>query len=210
MFRSRRSRPQCCQSKVHWRDDFRVHLYIPMQHTGKWTFFVMKILRFLSCCSSMQNYPPLHLRVSSCAPISVPCLFVCSLLFLNDFHGPMEKKEKRFGRQKYKTHRLNRFITHHRFSVHFWLSPFFILLKINYYLNRLTVLHKKTCVILLRRSPLCLVLLVHRGGYTVNLYSFYFSRIIGKLTTFLKLQEFSIRKLPVDTSTFVSRRSSHI
>ncbi len=39
--------------------------------------------------------------------------------------------------------------------------------------------------------PLCLLLLVRLGVYTVNLCSFYFYRLIGKLTAFLQLQEFS-------------------
>ena len=40
-------------------------------------------------------------------------------------------------------------------------------------------------------SPLYLLLLVHRGGYTVNLCAFYFYKLIGKLTASLQLQEFS-------------------
>ena len=39
-------------------------------------------------------------------------------------------------------------------------------------------------------SPLHLLLLVHRGGYTVNLCVFYFYKLIGKLITSLHLQEF--------------------
>ena len=39
-------------------------------------------------------------------------------------------------------------------------------------------------------SLLCLLLLVRPGGYTVNLYTFYFYKIIGKLTSSLQLQEF--------------------
>ena len=40
-------------------------------------------------------------------------------------------------------------------------------------------------------SPLCLLLLVRPGGYTVNLCAFYFYKLIGKLTAFLQFQEFS-------------------
>ena len=39
-------------------------------------------------------------------------------------------------------------------------------------------------------SPLCLLLLVRLGGYTVNLCVFYFYKLIGKLTASLKFQEF--------------------
>ena len=39
--------------------------------------------------------------------------------------------------------------------------------------------------------PLCLLLLVRLGACTVNLCAFYFYRLIGKLTAFLQLQEFS-------------------
>ena len=40
-------------------------------------------------------------------------------------------------------------------------------------------------------SPLCLLLLVRPGGYTVNLCAFYFCKLIGKLTASLQLQEFT-------------------
>jgi hypothetical protein len=46
--------------------------------------------------------------------------------------------------------------------------------------------------------------------HTVNLCSFYFYKLIGKLTAFLHLQEFSLRNLPVDSSTSVTRCSPHI
>jgi hypothetical protein len=50
-----------------------------------------------------------------------------------------------------------------------------------------------------------LLLLVHLGGYMVNLSDFYsYScsyRLIGKLTFFLQLQEFSLRKHNVECST---------
>ncbi len=42
---------------------------------------------------------------------------------------------------------------------------------------------------------------------TVNLSDFYSYRLIGKLTAFLQLQEFSQRNLPVDSSTSTSRLS---
>ncbi len=38
-------------------------------------------------------------------------------------------------------------------------------------------------------SPLCLVFLVRLGGYIENLWIFYFYKIIGKLTAFLKTSE---------------------
>jgi hypothetical protein len=41
----------------------------------------------------------------------------------------------------------------------------------------------------------------------VNLSDFYSYRIIGKLTAFLQFQEFSLRNLPVASSTSVARRS---
>jgi hypothetical protein len=46
-----------------------------------------------------------------------------------------------------------------------------------------------------------LLLLVRVGGYIVNLLDFYSYRIIGKLTAFLQLQEFSQRKHNVSCST---------
>jgi hypothetical protein len=45
--------------------------------------------------------------------------------------------------------------------------------------------------------------------YTVNLYSFYFYKIIGKLTVFLQFQEFNLHNLLVDSSTSTARRSPH-
>ncbi len=42
---------------------------------------------------------------------------------------------------------------------------------------------------------------------TVNLSDFYSYRLIGKLTAFLQLQEFSQRNQPVDSSTFAARLS---
>ncbi len=41
------------------------------------------------------------------------------------------------------------------------------------------------------QSPLCLIFLVRLGGYIVNSLDCYSYRIIGKLTAFLHLQEFS-------------------
>jgi hypothetical protein len=55
------------------------------------------------------------------------------------------------------------------------------------------------------RYHLCLILLVRLGGYIVNLSDFYSYRLIGKLTTFLQLQEFSLRNLPVASSTSAAR-----
>jgi hypothetical protein len=54
---------------------------------------------------------------------------------------------------------------------------------------------------------LCLLLLVRLGDYMVNFCDFYSYRLIGKLTAFLQLQEFSLRILPVDSSTSAARQS---
>ncbi len=56
-------------------------------------------------------------------------------------------------------------------------------------------------------SPLCLLLLVRLGGYIVNLCAFYFYKLIVKLTAFLQLQGFSLRNLPVASSTTAAPRS---
>ncbi len=64
-------------------------------------------------------------------------------------------------------------------------------------------------IVPLTLSPLCLLLLVRQGVYTVNLRAFCFHKLIGKLTAFLQLQEFSLRNLPVDSSTSAARRSPH-
>jgi hypothetical protein len=50
------------------------------------------------------------------------------------------------------------------------------------------------------QSPLCLILLVRLGGYIVNSLDYYSYRLIGKLTVFLQIQEFSLRNPPVDLS----------
>jgi hypothetical protein len=57
------------------------------------------------------------------------------------------------------------------------------------------------------QSPLCMLLLVRLGGYIVNSLDSYSYRLIGKLTAFLQLQEFSLRNPPVDYSTSDARRS---
>jgi hypothetical protein len=60
------------------------------------------------------------------------------------------------------------------------------------------------------QSPLCRRSLVFLGGYIVNSFDCYSYRLIGKLTAFLQLQEFSLRNLTVeDSSTFGTRRSLH-
>jgi hypothetical protein len=64
-----------------------------------------------------------------------------------------------------------------------------------------------TTIGLLTLYHLCLLLLVRLGGYIVNLSDFYSYRLIGKLTAFLQLQEFSLRNLPVASSTSVARLS---
>jgi hypothetical protein len=61
----------------------------------------------------------------------------------------------------------------------------------------------------LAQSPLCLILLVRLGGYIVNSLDYYSDRLIGKLTAFLQLQEFSLRNEPVTSSTSAARRSWH-
>ena len=53
------------------------------------------------------------------------------------------------------------------------------------------------------------VKLVRLAVYIVNLCSFYSYRLIGKLAAFLQLQEFSLRNLPVASSTTAARRSPH-
>ena len=55
--------------------------------------------------------------------------------------------------------------------------------------------------------PSCLLLLVRLGGYIVNLCDFYSYKLIGKLTAFLQLQEFSFRNMTVDSSTSTARLS---
>jgi hypothetical protein len=61
--------------------------------------------------------------------------------------------------------------------------------------------------ILLTLYPSCLLLLVRLGGYIVNLCDFYSCKLIGKLTAFLQLQEFSLCNLPVTSSTSTTRCS---
>jgi hypothetical protein len=51
------------------------------------------------------------------------------------------------------------------------------------------------------RSPLYLLLPVRLGDYIVNSCDFYSYRLIGKLTAFLQLQEFSLRNTTMDSST---------
>jgi hypothetical protein len=58
-------------------------------------------------------------------------------------------------------------------------------------------------------SPLCLPLLVRLGVYIVNLCAFYSYRLVGKLTAFLQLQEFSLRNQTVVSSSTAVRRSPH-
>ncbi len=64
-----------------------------------------------------------------------------------------------------------------------------------------------TTITLLTLYHLCLLLLVRLGGYIVNLSDFYSYRIIGKLTAFLQLQEFSLCNQTRDFSTTAARRS---
>jgi hypothetical protein len=60
---------------------------------------------------------------------------------------------------------------------------------------------------LLMISHLCLLLLVRLGDYIVTLYAFYFYKLIGKLTSSLQLQEFSLRNMTVVNSTTAAPRS---
>jgi hypothetical protein len=64
-------------------------------------------------------------------------------------------------------------------------------------------------IIHLTLSLLCRLLLVRLDDYIVNLSDFYSYRLIGKLTAFLQLQEFSQRNQTwgLRTSTFAARRS---
>jgi hypothetical protein len=62
-------------------------------------------------------------------------------------------------------------------------------------------------IIRLTLSRFCRLLLVHQADYIVNLSGFYSYRLIGKLTAFLQLQEFSQRNLIVGISTSSARLS---
>ncbi len=57
------------------------------------------------------------------------------------------------------------------------------------------------------RYHIYLLLIVRLGGYIVNLSDFYYYRIIGKLTAFLQVQEFSLRQPTVFSSTSAARLS---
>ena len=59
----------------------------------------------------------------------------------------------------------------------------------------------------LQQYPLCRRSLVPLGGYIVNSLDCYSYRLIGKLTAFLQIQEFSLHNQPVDYSTSAARRS---
>jgi hypothetical protein len=48
------------------------------------------------------------------------------------------------------------------------------------------------------------IILSTSAGYIVNLCTFYFYKIIGKLTVFFQLQEFSLCNLPVVSSTTIA------
>ena len=63
--------------------------------------------------------------------------------------------------------------------------------------------------ILLYQRLSCRRSLVPLGGYIVYSLDYYSCRLIGKLTAFLQLQEFSLRNRPVEASfTLSARRSS--
>jgi hypothetical protein len=57
------------------------------------------------------------------------------------------------------------------------------------------------------RYHLYLLFLVRVAGSIANLLDFYSYRLIGKLTAFFQLQEFSQQNLPVDSFTFDTRIS---
>jgi hypothetical protein len=54
------------------------------------------------------------------------------------------------------------------------------------------------------QSPVCLLLLVRLGGYIVNSLDCNSFRLIGMLTAFLQLQEFTLFNPTVDYSTSVT------
>jgi hypothetical protein len=56
---------------------------------------------------------------------------------------------------------------------------------------------------------LCLLLLVRLGGYIVNLSDFYSYSLIGKLTAFLQLQEFSLRNMIVTSLSLQEHILTH-
>ncbi len=60
------------------------------------------------------------------------------------------------------------------------------------------------------RPSYILLLLVRLDASTVSLCSFYFCRLIGNLTAFLQLQEFSLRNPPFTTVARRSPRSSSL
>jgi hypothetical protein len=64
-----------------------------------------------------------------------------------------------------------------------------------------------TTITLLTLYHLFLLLLVRLGGYIANLSDLHSYRLIGKLTTFLQLQEFSFRNIIVGSSTSAARLS---
>ncbi len=66
-----------------------------------------------------------------------------------------------------------------------------------------------TIITPLHRSLLCLVLLLRLGDYIVNSCDFDSYMIIGKLNVFLQIQEFSLRKPTVSSSTSGARFSLH-
>jgi hypothetical protein len=72
-------------------------------------------------------------------------------------------------------------------------------------LTKLDSIVQTIIIVPLALSPL--TLLVRLGGYIVTLCAFYFDKLIGKLTAFLQLQEFSLRNMTVASSTTAARRS---
>jgi hypothetical protein len=65
-----------------------------------------------------------------------------------------------------------------------------------------------TTIGLLTLYHLSLLFLVRLRGYIANLSDFYSYRLIGKLTDFLQLQDFTLRKHNVECSTTTARVSS--
>jgi hypothetical protein len=74
-------------------------------------------------------------------------------------------------------------------------------------LTRSESIELTTTITLLTLYRLFLLLLVRLGSYIVNLSDFYSYRLIGKLTAFLQLQEFSLHKPTVTSSTSTARLS---
>ena len=65
-------------------------------------------------------------------------------------------------------------------------------------------------IVLIMLSPLYQLFLVRLGVYTVNLCTFYFYRLIGKLTDFFHLQEFIYHNQPFTFTVWYSPHNSSL